>query len=243
MALPPVDGGFDYQLGGPHTPPPGVSIVERDRIEAPAQVGYDICYVNGFQTQPEDSAVFAAQHPELLVLVNGAPLVDEGWPDEYLFDTSTARGRAALVQIVGAWITGCADAGYEAVEIDNVDSYTRSRSVLTVEDNLALAQEYARLAHAAGLAIAQKNTAEQSVRLRAMGYDFAVTESCVEFEECSAYQDQYPVVLDVEYTDELGDDGFTAACRDGDHPRSMILRDHDLVTPEDPGYTYRRCGT
>lgn len=241
VRLPDASGGFDYQLGGPYPPPSGVTIVERDRTADPSGAGYDICYVNGFQTQPDESEAFAAAHPELVVQTGAGPLVDEGWPDEYLFDTSIADKRGALAELVGEWIDGCATDGFAAVEIDNLDSYTRSGEALTADDNLALAAIYAERAHAAGLAIAQKNTADQVSALRALGYDFAVTESCFEFEECEAYTAEYPVVLDIEYTDELGEDGFAQACSDPDRPAVMILRDHSLVTPDDAEYVYRSC--
>ncbi|MFD5214246.1 endo alpha-1,4 polygalactosaminidase [Microbacterium sp. NPDC058345] len=240
VTLPAPGAGFDYQLGGAYPPPAGVTVVARDRLQEPAGAGYDICYVNGFQTQPDASADTAAEHPELIVHVDGKPLADPGWPDEFLFDTSTPAKRDALVAMVGPWIAGCRDAGYAAVEIDNLDSYTRSEGRLTREDNMALAAEYARLAHEAGLAIAQKNTAEHASRLAEIGYDFAITESCQRYDECGAYADVYTVVLDIEYVDELGADGFAQACADPSRP-TMILRDHDLRMPEDAGYVYRAC--
>ncbi|WP_339566711.1 endo alpha-1,4 polygalactosaminidase [Pseudokineococcus sp. 1T1Z-3] len=241
VRLPPVGAGFDYQLGGPYPPAPGVRVVVRDRTEPPAGVGYDVCYVNGFQTQPGESAALLREHPDLVLHVGGKPLVDPGWPDEYLFDTSTPARRAALVELVRPWVHGCADDGYDAVEIDNLDSFTRSSGRLSADDNLALAADYAALAHDAGLAIGQKNTAEETARVRAAGYDFAVTESCVEFEECGTYLAHYDVVLDVEYVDELGADAFPAACADPDRPSSMVLRDHDLLTPGEPGFVVRHC--
>lgn len=244
VALPQEYAGFDYQLGGPYPPPEGVSIVERDRTATPAGLGYDICYVNGFQTQPSESHEFARQHPELVLHADGGPLVDPGWPDEYLFDTSSVAKRDALAAIVGAWIRGCKKSGFDAVEIDNLDSYTRSHGALTVDDNMALAAQYAHLAHDAGLAIAQKNTADQTARLKKAGYDFAVTESCHFYAECDAYTSAYVVVLDIEYTDEMTGHAFDDACRDSVRsPRApvMILRDHDLVAPGDDGYTYRAC--
>jgi len=241
VRLLPADAGFDYQLGAAYTPPQGVTVVERDRTAAPAGVGYDICYVNGFQTQPADSEEFASAHPELVVQTPDGPLVDEGWPDEYLFDTSTKDKRTALAELVGGWIEGCARAGFAAVEIDNLDSYTRSDGALSSKDNLALAADYARIAHAAGLAIAQKNTADQSHRLKGLGYDFAVTESCHRYSECDAYTAVYPAVLDIEYDDELGTAAFGRACADPARPKTMILRDHSLVGPDDAGYVYRSC--
>lgn len=241
---PPVGAPFDYQLGGPYPPAAEVAVVARDRTAQPAGLGYDICYVNGFQTQPGDSAAFAAAHPELVVQTSDGPLADPGWPDELLFDTSTAGKRAALLDVVGPWIRGCADSGFDAVEVDNLDSWNRSRGHLTAEDNTALAVEYARVAHEAGLAIAQKNTPEESARLRAAGYDFAVVESCEVYDECSAYTAHYPVVLDVEYTDELGAEGFARVCSEARGRGGVlqrVLRDHDLLTPDDDGYAYRTC--
>jgi len=242
VVAPPPGSGFDYQLGGPYDPPEGATVVVRDRTAPPAGAGYDVCYVNGFQTQPDASAAFARDHPDLLIQVDGEPLVDPGWPDEYLFDTSTAENRRRLAAVVGPWIKGCRESGYDGVEIDNLDAFLRSEGATTASDNLALAEEYARIAHDAGLAIAQKNTPDLSAELRAAGYDFAVAESCREFDECAAYTAEYGTVLDIEYTDELGADGFDDSCADPDRPSSMILRDPELVTPEDPAYRYASCG-
>ncbi|MBF4514114.1 endo alpha-1,4 polygalactosaminidase [Plantibacter sp. VKM Ac-2885] len=241
VVQPPAASQFDYQLGGPYTPPKGVSVLERDRTAKPAQSLYNICYVNGFQTQPSESKAFAKAHPDLVLQKNGIPIVDPGWEDEYIFDTSTQAKRVQLTNIVRSWIDDCAKSGYAAVEIDNLDSYTRSQGLLSADDNLALAREYATVAHASGLAIAQKNTADLAPKLKAMGYDFAVTESCYKFKECASYTDLYQAVFDIEYTDELGESGFSQACTDPARPASMILRDHFLVTPSDGEYVYRSC--
>jgi hypothetical protein len=241
LRLPDPHAGFDYQLGGGYTPPPGVTIVGRDRTDTPAGAGYDICYVNGFQTQPDDSKEFARQHPDLVVHVDGKPLNDPGWPDEYLYDTSTDAKRAGLAAVVEPWIDGCKSSGFDAVEIDNLDSYTRSGDALTVDDNIAMATIFATQAHDAGLAIAQKNTVEESKRLRAAGYDFAVTESCFEYDECAGYTEHYPVVLDIEYTDELGESALPAACKSAGRAPVMIMRDHYLVKPGQPEYFYQSC--
>ena len=45
VALPPVNGQFDYQIGGSYTPSSSVSIVDRDRSASPVAGKYNICYV------------------------------------------------------------------------------------------------------------------------------------------------------------------------------------------------------
>lgn len=230
---------FDYQLGGPYTPPAGTELVVRDRTESPVEGVFSVCYVNGFQTQPGELDVWP---DDALLSADGQSVVDPDWPDEVLLDTSTSSRRDEIVKVVSPWIQGCADAGFQAVEVDNLDSFTRSHGALTLGDNLALAASLADVAHGAGLAVGQKNAAEYTPRLRdEAGFDFAVAEECAAYDECSAYTDVYgEAVIDVEYSDDLPR-SFDEMCEDPASPRSMILRDRDLVTPEDDGYVFEDC--
>lgn len=240
LALPPVGGGLDYQLGGAYPPPAGVEIVARDSTEAPAAGVYSICYLNGFQTQPADTERLLADSPELILTARGTPVRDENWPDELLFDTGTAEKRAGIAALLLPQIAGCARDGFDAVEIDNLDSYTRSAGLLTADDNLALASLLVDGAHTAGLAIGQKNAADLAAAL-AGTFDFAVAEECDRWEECGLYTAAYTdQVLAIEYADDLRDD-FAAACAVPGRPLSMILRDRDLVTPDSAEYVYDRC--
>ncbi|MBO1739517.1 endo alpha-1,4 polygalactosaminidase [Leifsonia sp. TF02-11] len=241
VRMPPAGAGFDYQLGGAYDPPAHVSVVERDSTDRPAGLGYDICYVNGFQTQPGASQEFVRDHPDLLLRVRGEFIADPNWPDEYLLDSSTEAKRAAIAALIEPTIRACKARGYAAVEIDNLDSFTRSHGAMTLDDNVALASSYVRIAHRLGLAIAQKNTAEQSKRLAAAGFDFAVAESCVAYDECDEYAATYPVVLDVEHSDDIDASEFDAGCHRVAEHVTVILRDHDLVTPSHQGYVYRAC--
>ena len=43
VTTPPVHAGFDYQIGGPYTPPAGVQVVSRDHDASPAAGLYNIC--------------------------------------------------------------------------------------------------------------------------------------------------------------------------------------------------------
>ncbi|MFK0403396.1 endo alpha-1,4 polygalactosaminidase [Microbacterium sp. NPDC090225] len=239
FTAPPAGAVPDYQLGGAYPPASGVGIVGRDRAAEPAEGVYSICYVNGFQTQPGELDLW---DDDLLLQRDGAPVFDPDWPDEALVDTSTSAQRERIAALVIPWIEGCADAGFDAVEFDNLDSYTRSDGALTLEGNLALATLLVDAAHGAGLAAGQKNAAEDAAVLQdEAGFDFAVTEECAAYEECSAYTDVYgEAVIDIEYSDELPRP-FAEMCADDESPASMVLRDRDLVTPDDEAYVFETC--
>lgn len=92
---------------------------------------------------------------------------------------------------------------FDAVEPGNLDSFSRSRHLLSRDDNLALARLHAGRAHSHGLAIVQKNLAglTRAHRLR-IGFDFAVSEECAAWHECGSYRRAYGNhVIEVEYTD------------------------------------------
>ncbi|MEN0022397.1 MAG: endo alpha-1,4 polygalactosaminidase [Microbacterium sp.] len=239
VALLPAGAVPDYQLGGAYEPADGVGIVGRDRSADPADGVYSICYVNGFQTQPGELDDWA---DDLLLQDDGEPVFDPDWPDEALLDTSTAERRDRIAATVGAWIDGCADSGFDAVEFDNLDSYTRSDDALTLDDNLALATLLVERAHASGLAAGQKNAAEDAAALRdRAGFDFVVVEECAAYEECGAYTAVYgDQVIDIEYTDELPRP-FAEMCADPDSPVSMVLRDRDLQPADADGHVFETC--
>ena len=242
IALPPTTGGFDYQLGGAYDA--DVAVVVRDASAAPLPGAYSVCYVNGFQTQPGDAVLWRG-HPELLLTDSaGEPMVDPDWPDEFVLNPSTAAQREGILEVIGPVIAHCAAAGFNAVEIDNIDTFARFPAI--EEDGaLELARSYAELAHAANLAIAQKNAAEIAPRAHAeIGFDFAISESCGAYFECAAYTDVYGEhVLQIEYAEELDNAGlrFEDVCGDPDRAPQTILRDRDLVARGQSGHLYRTC--
>ncbi len=219
--LPPTGTDFDYQLGGNRSVPDRVGIVVRDREAAPAAGLYNVCYVNGFQTQPNERR-FWRHHWGLVLKKDGEPVVDEAW-GEWLLDIRTAEKRRKLTRIVGRWIDGCADDGYAAVEFDNLDSFLRSRGMVDGSDTKAFARRLVKRAHRAGLAAAQKNRALWDGRT--VGFDFAIAEECARWRECGEYVDHYGRhVLAVEYR---GRD-FRRACRGWADRIAVVRRDLDL---------------
>ncbi|ADP81356.1 endo alpha-1,4 polygalactosaminidase [Pseudofrankia inefficax] len=238
VVLPPVGAAFDYQLGGAYTPPGGVGVVSRDRTAKPVAGLYNICYINAFQAQPDALAWWQARHPELLLRRGDHGLViDRDW-GEALLDTSTAARRAALAAVVAVWVDDCAASGFQAVEPDNLDSFERAEGLLTQADNAAFAQLVARRAHADGLAVGQKNTAELLGQRRTVGFDFAVTEECGTYGECAGFADAYEDrVYDVEYSDS----GLAKACGGWMTRISIVRRDRDVVPAGSDGYVDRTC--
>jgi len=217
----PAGTDADYQLGGARSLPSRVGIVVRDRHEVPALERYNVCYVNGFQTQPGESG-FWRQHWTLVLKRDGRPVVDEAW-GEWLLDTRTEHKRAVIADLVGRWVTGCARSGFDAVEFDNLDSFSRSHGLLTAAGNKALARLLVIKAHKADLAAGQKNWAEWNGRV--VGYDFAIAEECGRWRECGSYVEHYGSrVLDVEYRDV----DLDAACAGWADKIAIVRRDLDL---------------
>lgn len=237
LRLPPVNEPVDYQLGGAYPPPAGVRIVSRDRNAAPAAGRYNICYVNGFQIQPDEETFWLGQHPDLILRDGaGQPVIDPDW-NEMLLDVGTPAKRTAIAAIVGGWIDGCKQAGFDAIEIDNLDSFTRSGGRLREDDAVAAMRLFADAAHGLGLPAAQKNAAELVGRRAELGTDFVVAEECDRFAECATYTAAYGAhVIVIEYRRQDFDAGCAAF-----PGLSIVLRDRNLVAPGQPGYVFDGC--
>ncbi|MFS8197827.1 endo alpha-1,4 polygalactosaminidase [Streptomyces sp. CWNU-52B] len=233
VRLPPVHAGFDYQIGGAYRPASDVRVVARDRGADPARGLYNICYVNAFQAQPQEQDDWPADL--LLRDEQGEVVIDADW-DEPLLDIGTPAKRKRVAARVDKWIDGCADKGYDAVEPDNYDSFSRSDGLLSASDALSFIKLLSIHAHARGLAIAQKNTVELADRRTRAGLDFAVVEECGAYDECGEYADAFDDrVVVVEYTDS----GMKKA-RSGFGDRlSIVRRDIQVSTPDSADYVRR----
>lgn len=212
----------DYQLSGPHKEPRHVGILVRDVNAKPAPGRYNVCYVNGFQTQPQMQK-FWRKRMALVLTRNGEPVVDEAW-GEWLLDLRTDSNRKRLAKIVGRWTDDCARKGFDAVEFDNLDSYTRSYGMLKRSQAKAYAKLLIRDAHRVGLRVGQKNLAD--LNGSKIGYDFAIAESCARYRECGNYTRYYGrQVLMIEYQRS----SFDRGCRRFGHRVPIVLRDRALT--------------
>jgi hypothetical protein len=245
----PVNAPFDYQIGGGYRPVDGVEVVVRDWFEGhPLPDGYSICYLNAFQTERDDDRVDRPDErsnwPGHLVLSELGD--DPDWDGEYLIDLATVDARKAAAGWVEQMIETCADKGFDAVELDNLDSWTRFAGTPTAElvpfgpDEAAA---YARLltaaVHAHGLAVAQKNALEfDAATVAVVGFDFLIVERCGEFGECDAAAQLYgDTLLAIEYEP----DAFAAACDALGERSSVVLRDVAVSRPGSASYRYQEC--
>jgi endo-alpha-1,4-polygalactosaminidase (GH114 family) len=221
--LPPKAGRFDYQLSGPATFTPTPQVVERDNGDKPWAGAYNICYINGYQSQPGDTSL-----KPYFLLSGGKPVEDPNWPGEYVLDTR--HYATQLTNAMAAIVKRCADSGFKAVEFDNLDSYDRSGGLLSVADNVGYAKSLIAVTHARGLAVAQKNSVEL---VGQMPFDFAVTEECVQYQECTGYTKYFSVVYDVEYQGEISTSEFQAGCTKYGGGKAMSFEYRDVqLTPK-----------
>jgi hypothetical protein len=218
----PVGTDVDYQLGGVRAVPTSVGIVVRDRKAPPIPRRYNVCYVNGFQTQTDERR-FWNRRPALILRRHGHRVIDSAW-GEWLLDIRTPAKRGRLAKIMGSWTRGCAADGFDAVEFDNLDSFTRSHRLIVRSQAIAFARLLVRNAHAAGLAAGQKNWAGyDGTRI---GYDFAIAEECGRYRECAAYVADYGRrVLSIEYRRI----DFRWTCAHFGSRLPVVLRDVDLT--------------
>ena len=249
-APPPANAVFDYQIGGDYPPAPEVEVVSRDWFSgSPAGGGtYSICYVNGFQTQADERGTDRPDEhrnwPRSLVLERLGD--DPNWGGEYLVDLRSAAKRRRAAGWVGQMIEGCAAKGYDAVEFDNLDSWTRfdgtplaRRVPFGRADAVAYAHLLADRAHALDLAVAQKNTVQlKPAEVGRVGFDFAIAEQCARYRECDRYKRLFgDLVIDVEYRRR----DFDRACETVGAALSIVLRDVGVSRPGARAYRYDAC--
>jgi hypothetical protein len=238
LKMPPANQPFDYQLGGDYAPASNVRLLSRDRQGTPVPGLYNVCYINGFQTQGAEESFWLNQHPTLVLRDgDGKPVIDPEWPDEMMLDISTADKRTELAKIVGGWIEACAKKGFDAVEVDNLDTYSRSGGRIKMDHAVAFIRALADVAHKNNLAIAQKNSAEILAHKSEMQTDFVVAEECNQYNECGAFTAAYG---DMVFVIEYNRNAFTRGC--SAFPQlAIVLRDVELTKRGTSGYVFDGC--
>ena len=151
-----------------------------------------ICYISGgtLENWRPDASSFPSS-------VAGNAV--SGWPGEKWLDI---RQISILGPIMEKRMDVCVTKGFDGIEVDNVDGYTNGSGFpLTYQDQLNYNKFLANAAHARGLSIGLKNDLGQVKDLLPY-FDWALNESCFNFQECGQLQpfiDAGKAVFQTEY--------------------------------------------
>lgn len=163
-----------------------------------------VCYMDAGTYEPNrpDDADFPAS-------LKGKAV--QGWPGELWLDVRPSGPNYAKLQsIMTARFKACQQKGFDAVEPDNIDSYTNDPGFsTTAADQLEYNKWLAMTAHGLGLAIFQKNDLDQ-VKALEPSFDGILNEECNKYSECDTLS-PYPAAGKPAWNAEYTDDGETTA--------------------------------
>lgn len=218
IALPP--GGkvsWDWQIGAATEAdigvPAGVKLLDVDgfatsaaKVASLESAGiYTVCYINAGSYQP--GLPDSAEYPDSLKIQ-----ADPDWPGEYFLDvTDVFEPGSVLATILRARFKMCKDKGFDALEPDNLqndENVTSGTKTITLSEQLDFNGWVADEAHAAGLAVFQKNGPDKVLlkdrtgKMMVEKFDGILNEQCQQFSECDPlgeYSKRGKLALDVEY--------------------------------------------
>jgi hypothetical protein len=242
---------WDWQIGASSpsavVAPAGARLMDIDLFgSTAAQVAalkssgiYSVCYVNAGSWQPgfPDSD----EYPEYLKIQR-----DPDWPEEYFLDvTDVFKPGSVLARILRARFALCKSKGFDAVEPDNLQNDENvSGGRITLQQQIDFNGWIADEAHAAGLAVFQKNGPDKILRRDRTGklmvekFDGILNEECQEWDECeplAEYVRRGKLALNTEYAVALD-------CATSDRLNiNSIRKDLSLVGARDSGYRYQFC--
>lgn len=82
----------------------------------------------------------------------------------------------------------CREKGFDAVEPDNIEAFSnRSGFPISAQQQLTFNEWVAEEVHSLGMAVLQKNDAEQTSQLSPY-FDGALTEQCNQYRECAEFE-------------------------------------------------------
>jgi hypothetical protein len=172
--------------------------------------GHAICYVDAgdAETYRPDYDRFVAFDEACDGCLIGNPF-SQVFPDEFFLNIDNDQGqRTFILQVNEERVAKCAEAGFDAVEWDIIDTFEDPHSGfhISARSQLMFNTRLANLAHRYGLSVAMKNDPSQVAELLPY-FDFAVVEECFEWRFCAgnpapgevAFVEAGKAVFEVEY--------------------------------------------
>ena len=216
----PVDPGVDadvFDVDAFETPPAVIAELHRQGRKT-------ICYLDVGSWEPWRPD--ADKFPPAVLGRTYRGFADERWLDIRAIDTIGA--------LLAARLDRCRDAGFDAVEPDNVDGYANDTGFsITADDQLRFNRWIADQAHRRGLSVGLKNDAEQAGTLEPF-FDWALTEDCHLQGWCAKVTGPFlahgKAVFSAEYSDHGATPATVCAAAHGDGT-AVIIKSIDLGTP------------
>ena len=176
---PPVNAPFDYQIGGAYPPRRRSRRRPRPARRRPRPASYDVCYVNAFQTQPDEATWWKTNHDDLLLRRRRAPTWSTASGTRCCSTRRPRRSARRCARVVGGWIDGCRRSGLQR-------GRARQPRLATAGAQAADQAGQHRLRQAARRARARGGPGDRAeerppTRRRtasASGFDFAIAEEC-----------------------------------------------------------------
>lgn len=157
--------------------------------------------VDGFETSAADVATLHAQGKHVVCYVDVGTAESfrpdygsfprsvlgrsNGWPGERWLDI---RQLSLIEPIMTARFRICTEKGFDAVEPDNIEAFSnKSGFPITSQQQLSFNEWIAEEVHSLGMAVLQKNDAEQTSQLSSY-FDGALTEQCNQYRECAEFE-------------------------------------------------------
>ncbi|MEO8801277.1 MAG: endo alpha-1,4 polygalactosaminidase [Polyangiaceae bacterium] len=191
---------WDWQIGADTEAsvgvPAGVKLLDVDgfatsaaKVASLKSAGvYAVCYINAGSYQP--GLPDSAEYPESLKIQ-----ADPDWPGEYFLDvTDVFKPGSVLASILEARFKMCKDKGFDALEPDNLqndENVTSGTKKITLQDQLDFNGWVADAAHAAGLAVFQKNGPDKVLLKAQVGWPWWVWLARIF--RCAAQNSRLPV--------------------------------------------------
>lgn len=154
-----------------------------------ARGGHAVCYVSAGTAERfrPDYRKYVKFDKSVGGKLIGKPFSDR-FSDENWLDIGPRKHRRFVLKRLEARTRLCAEAGFDGIEYDNIETYVQSRKTtgfkVTASEQLTFNFNLAEIAHDYGLAAGLKNDLGQLEALEP-SFDFAVNESCFRFNECT----------------------------------------------------------
>lgn len=252
ISLPPAGKvSFDWQIGASSdaaiVSPTGLRVMDVDGFNTDATTVaalkakgiYTVCYIDAgsWEKDRPDSG----QYPDYLKIY-----YDSAWGEWFLDVTDVFKPNSLLATILRARFKMCKEKGFDALEPDNLQNDENAGGKITLQQQIDFNGWVADEAHAAGLAVFQKNGPDKVLlkdrtgKMMVEKFDAILNEECQAYNECSPlgeYSKRGKLVVDVEYKKSL-----SLNCALSDQLQmNQLKKDLNLVGGGDSGYLRQAC--